>query len=162
MYTLRCTQRLRRRLPMEVTVAPPVPTTKLGDWYANVLFVRHQHLVLCTSERSLLSVIVPAKDPAQLPVRLRNGVRSLLLALGLPPATVATEIHEMAQLLVSKTANRSVLGTMNDIVHHCRWHGANRPTFDVRALEFELAEMPALTREFAFPREEAARLLGAA
>jgi len=161
-YTLRCTHRLLRRLPLAVTTHPVSSTTRLGDWYANVLFLRHQQLILCTSERSLLSVIVPAKDPDLLPVRLRNAAQSLFHVLQLPERSAAAELEEMRQLVVGTTVNRSVLGTMNDIVQHCRWHGANRPILDLQALELELAEMPAQSLAFGVPREQAAALLGAA
>lgn len=162
MYTLRCTQRLLRRLPLALTSPRLTPTTKLGDWYATLLFLRHQHLVLCTSERSLLTVIVPAKNPDMLPVRLRNAAHSLFHVLQLPEPGAASEIDEMKQLVVGKTVNRSVLGSMNEIVDHCRWHAANRPTLNLRALELELAEMPVQPLDFKFPREQAAALLGAA
>jgi hypothetical protein len=162
LYTLRCTQRLLRRLPLAVTKRRIAPTTRLGDWYANLLFLRKQHLILCTSERALLSVIVPAKDLDMLPVRVRNAVHSLFQALSLPAQAVAEELEQMSQLIVGKTANRSVLGTMNDIVNHCRWHSANRARLDLRRLELELAGMPAEPLEYAFPRDQAARLFGAA
>ena len=162
MYTLRCTQRLLRRMPLAITTRPIATTTKLGDWYANVLFLRKQQLILCTSERSLLSVVVPAKNLDMLPVRLRNAVQSLFRVLGLPARSAAGEIREMSHLIVGKTVSRSVLGTMNDIIQHCRWHTANRPSLDLRALELELAEMPAQPLEFGLPREQAAALLGAA
>jgi hypothetical protein len=139
-----------------------VPTTKLGDWYANVLFLRHQQLIVCTSERSLLSVIVPAKGLDELPIRLRNAAQSLFEALQLPRVGAEGELHEMRQLVVGKTLNRSVLGTMNDIIQHCRWHAANRRTLELRALELELAEMPAQPLAYGLPREQAAALLGAA
>ena len=149
-------------MPLTITTRPIAATTKLGDWYANVLFLRKQQLILCTSERSLLSVIVPAKNLDMLPVRLRDAVESLFRVLGLPEPVAAGEIREMVQLVVGKTVNRSILGTMNDIIHHCRWHVANRPTLDLRALELELAEMPAQPLEFGLPREQAAALLGVA
>jgi len=161
-YTLRCTQRLLRRLRLELTTRPITSTTKLGDWYANVLFLRHQHLILCTSERALLSVLVPARGLDMLPVRLRNAAESLFEALELPESSARRELEEMTQLVVAKTVSRSVLRSMNDIVDHCRWHAANRSTLDLRRLEFELAEMPAQTLQFGLPREQAAALLGAA
>ena len=61
MVTLRCTQKLLRRL--EVTDKPAAPTPVLGDWYANILFSRPHQLVLCVSERSLLPVVLLAKEP---------------------------------------------------------------------------------------------------
>jgi len=97
-----------------------------------------------------------------LPVRLRNAVDSLFRVLQLPAPRATSEIDEMKQLVVGKTLNRSVLGSMNDIVDHCRWHAANRPTLNLQALELELAEMPAEPLDFKFPREQAGALLGAA
>jgi len=145
-----------------VTARPIAPTTRLGDWYANLLFLRKQQLILCTSERALLSVIVPAKNLDMLPVRLRNALQSLGHALRLPPQGLAHELDQMGQLVVGKTVSRSVLGTMNDIVDHCRWHIANRPTLDLRRLELELAGMPAQPLEYGMPQDQAAALLGAA
>ncbi len=63
----------------------------------------------------------------------------------------------MTQLVVAKTVNRSVLGTMNDIVDHCRWHAINRSTLDLRRLELELAGMPAQTLEFGLPESRPLR-----
>jgi hypothetical protein len=39
-YTLRCTQRLLKRLDMKPEPAAPTPNTRLGDWYANLIHVR--------------------------------------------------------------------------------------------------------------------------
>ena len=97
-----------------------------------------------------------------LPVRLRNAAHALFQVLELPEPGATGEIGEMKQLVVGKTLSRSVLGSMNDIVHHCRWHAANRPRLDLRALELELAEMPAEPLAFKFPKVQAAVLLGAA
>lgn len=161
MYTLRCTKRLLRRLPHDVTASLPLPTTVLGDWYANVLYIRHAQLILCTNERSLLSVIVPARDPARLPIRLREAVTCLLRRLRVPAHLVVHEAQAMSELAVGRTVNRSVLGSMNDIGRHCRWHAEDHGALDLRQLELYLAEMPMLTIEPAFPRLKAAALLGA-
>lgn len=53
MVTLRCTQKLLRRLK-DLPQAPAAPpTTRLGDWYVNILFIRPCHLLLCVSEHTL-------------------------------------------------------------------------------------------------------------
>ena len=70
MFTLRCTRRLLERFG-EPAADVPAPTTVLGDWYANLLNVGRLRLVLCTSERTLLTVLVPAKDVSALPDQLR-------------------------------------------------------------------------------------------
>jgi hypothetical protein len=162
MYTLRCTRRLLRRLPLDLTPSVHGPSTTLGDWYANVLYIGRAQLVLCTSERSLLTVLVPAKGPRELPVRLRDGVGVMLSRLRVPAVAIRREIEAMSDVLVGRTVNRSVLGSMNDIAKHCRWAVEDRGGYlDLEALGQEMAEMPMLTMECAFPGEMARRLLGA-
>ena len=159
-YTLRCTRRLLRRLPFEPTESPPRPTTLLGDWYANVLFLGRSQLVLCTNERSLLSVIVPLKDAARLPIRLREAAASLLRSLGHPARAVTKEAKGMSELAIGRAVNRSVLGSMNDIARECRWYASQHGALDLTELELELTEMPMLSMEPSFSPQQAARLLG--
>jgi len=40
MFTLRCTARLRKRLGMTEETTSTPPSTKLGDWYAHLVFTR--------------------------------------------------------------------------------------------------------------------------
>jgi hypothetical protein len=56
--TIRCTRKLLKRLGAEAVIDPPSPTNRLGNWYAKLVFVRRVLLIICISERSLLSVIV--------------------------------------------------------------------------------------------------------
>ncbi len=159
MYTLRCTRRLLSKLPHETTASAPPATTILGDWYANVLNIGSARLILCTNERSLLSVIVPAKNPAQLPIRLRDAAVALFRRLGYPEEAIAHEERAMAELVVGPTANRSVLGSMTDITWHCRWYAEDHAVVDLRDLELRLADMPMLSQEPAAPEDRAAALL---
>ena len=53
-------------------------TTALGDWYANLLSIRRARLVLLVSDRSLLSVLVPARDWGNFTQRLRLALSDLL------------------------------------------------------------------------------------
>jgi hypothetical protein len=114
MVTLRCTQKLLRRMPGAPSATPAKPTTLLGDWYANLLFRKPQQLVLCVSERTLLPVIVPAKEFHTLPGRLALAVREVLLALGVSPSLADREHTEMQQFLFGRTGNKRVLGSLNE------------------------------------------------
>ena len=78
MYTLRCTQKLRSRGLKPATGVDRSPDTVLGDWYATLLHSRPQQLVLCVSERSLLPVVLAAKDARSLPQRLAEAVPVML------------------------------------------------------------------------------------
>jgi hypothetical protein len=116
MYTLRCTRKLLKRLGAQPSSESVAPATVLGDWYANLLYTRPQHLVLAMNERSLLCVLVPAAPGDQLGRRLRDAVSELLLAIGLPAAAVTAEAAAMESMAIGVTANRRVLGCMNDAV----------------------------------------------
>src|SRR5262249_47773564 len=116
MFTLRCTAKLRKRLGTRHELPATPPSTKLGDWYAHLLFTRPQ-LVLCVSERTLLPVLVPARDGSLLVARLCYAVGQMLTALGVGDAAVASEREAMKDAVIGKTVSRQVLGSMNDFVH---------------------------------------------
>jgi hypothetical protein len=92
MIVLRCTRKLLHRLRVEPVEAAPESSTLLGDWYANVLFVNRRPVVLAVSSRTLLPVLVPARDPASLPARLAAAVEEILRALGVQDARVEEEL----------------------------------------------------------------------
>lgn len=54
MFTLRCTQKLLQRMRLDVSdlrgAMTPEPTTALGDWYAHLLIIQRQHLVMLVSD----------------------------------------------------------------------------------------------------------------
>jgi hypothetical protein len=105
MYTLRCTQKLLRRIVGALPDSTAAPTTRLGDWYANLLFSKPQHLVLCVSERTLLPIVIPAKEIQLLPLRLADGVRDVLVALGIDPSLAEQEWEKMQSCQFGKTAS---------------------------------------------------------
>lgn len=87
MLTLRCTKKLLTRMKVKPDLQPPPSTTKLGDWYADVLNMGRERLVLCVSQRTLLPVVAPAAGAAtDLDAKLARGLRETLEALNVPKA----------------------------------------------------------------------------
>jgi len=115
MLTLRCTQKLLERGLAEDPVGTS-PTSTLGDWYANVLVRRPHHLVLCLSERTLLPVILPAKNLRTLPARLPEAICEILDQLGVARDAVEREREAMDVVRVGRTASRQMLGYLNDFM----------------------------------------------
>ena len=133
MFTLRCTQKLLRRGLTESLAGELAATTLFGDWYANVLVTRPQHLVLCISERTLLPVVVPAKGIGALPARLVEALPPILAALSIPPESVQAECEHMREHRIGRTANRRVLGSLNELMfllEHSLYHHPERSLLD--------------------------------
>ena len=85
MVTLRCTKKLLDRLDGQPCDEDAVPasTGRLGDWFANLLIVRRQQLVLAVSGVTLLPVLLPAATFKTLPQRFPVAVADMLVALGI-------------------------------------------------------------------------------
>jgi len=162
MITLRCTRKVARRLTLTPGAETQLPTNRLGDWYANALNIGHQRLVLCVSERSLLSLVLPARDLRQLPSRLPDAVRSLLERLGIPSEIAEPEIAAMLPIAVGLTRNRSVVGSMVDLAREAAFFLAPPiPRAPVADVELALAAVPCLQLEpDVFPFRTAGILLG--
>ena len=162
MITLRCTRKLASRLTLTPGAEHQDPTNKLGDWYANTLNVGHQRFVLCVSERSLLSLVFPAREVRQLPSRLPDAVRSLLDRLGVPAVVTAEEVAAMLPIAIGLTRNRSVVGSMVDLGREASFFLAPPvPRAPVADLELALAAVPCLQlKPDSFPFRTAGLLLG--
>jgi hypothetical protein len=63
MLVIRCTQKLLVRLKQTDDLRPVESTTRLGDWYGNVLQLGHRQHLLFISERSRLSVVIVEEPP---------------------------------------------------------------------------------------------------
>jgi len=140
MITLCCTQKLLRRLRIAELEAVP-PTNALGNWYANLIHVGHVQMVMATSERSLLTVLLPATElrKSLLP-NLYEAVRLLLQELGVDPLRAAAEVEAMREVRIGRTESRSVLGSMNDLSRMLDWEV--RDGLSPMEIMLRLAETP--------------------
>ena len=142
MVTLRRTQKMLRRVPGQPSASAPRPTTLLGDWYANLLFRKPQQLVLCVSERTLLPVIVPAKEFHTLPARLAGAVREVLAALGVAPTLADREHDEMQQYCFGRTESKRILGSLNEFMFELAYVMDARPGESLLQRALFLAKSP--------------------
>lgn len=166
MLTLCCTQKVRDRLKLSAELPPPAPATNaLGNWYVNLVrYGRHQ-IILATSERSLLTLMFPAKDLREsLELNIQVGLRALLRALDIPRAAIDREIGEMQFFMYGKASNRRVLGSMNEFAFMLSYY--MEKTNDPLALALRLADTPMRAlegvgkwKDFGVPKEVAVELL---
>jgi hypothetical protein len=164
---LRATQKVLRLLAQSGHSAG-ASDTALGDWYVNRIVIARQPLLLLVSEKSLLSILTPARDVKGLPKRLPEAVAARLRRLGIDEAVVAAEIAAMDAVVVGKTTDRSVTGQMVEFAKHLTYYlpdnGWNE--WDLHAAENRLAEMPCRASkpfdQVIFPQDTALRLLAEA
>jgi len=140
MYTLHCTAKLRERLKRPLSDATP-PSTALGDWYATALFWRPR-LALLVNERTLLPVLMPLAPAATLLQRIAPAVAEVLQMHGVGQDFIEREVAAMAEVRVAKTANRSVVGTMNEFSLEAEVYRDHRGLADPPRLAMRLADMP--------------------
>jgi len=98
MLVLRCTQKLLARLKQADNLADVESTTRLGDWYGNILQLgRRQHL-LFISERSRLPVVIPIRDGKRLASVFPDAVCEVLAHVSVAAEDIADERSRMRRL----------------------------------------------------------------
>jgi hypothetical protein len=126
MVVLRCTQKLLVRLKQAGELSPVESTTRLGDWYGNIIRIgRRQHL-LFISERSRLPVVLPIAELKRLTAVLPDAVCERLAIVGISFEDIADERWRMSEIAFGRTRNRSLLGTLNDFAFMAQQGNLNR------------------------------------
>ena len=118
MVVLRCTQTLLARLKQADNLPAVESTTRLGDWYGNILQLgRRQHL-LFISERSRLPVVVPIREGRRLANVFPDAVCEVLGNVGVAAADIADERSRMSEIVFGRT--RKALPPFDDLVDVAR------------------------------------------
>ena len=150
MYTLHCTRKLLDRFKQPISAAPLAPTTTLGNWYATVLFWKPQ-VALLVNERTLLPVLMPLAPAAKLADFFPAHLTAVLHALGVDANFIAREVEAMAQSSLAKTANRSVVGSMNEFSFLAEGYRDVMGTTNLLALTLRLADTPCSPIKYSSP-----------
>jgi hypothetical protein len=142
LFTLRCTQKLLDRLKAEPEPDVVQADTVLGDWYANLVRAGRAQVVLAVSERTLLPVVLAAKDGRSIVQRLSHELEPVLLSVGVPPDDATAECRAMQRWVFGKTADRRVLGSLNDLVFQLQVGLTESPERTLLAQSLWLAKTP--------------------
>ena len=138
MVLLRCTQRLLARLKQTDNLSDAESSTKLGDWYGNVLQLGRRQYFLFVSERTRLPVVIPIREARHLATVFPDTVCAVLAAVGVPAMDIAEERARMSEMVFGRTKNRSLLGTMTDYTFMAQHVDARRaePETPVELMHF--------------------------
>ena len=113
----------------------------LGNWYGTALFWKPQ-VALFLSTNTLLPVFVPLAPANTVQLRLKQSVEEFLRVLSTPEEAIAHEISAFDTIRVSKTADRSILGSLNEMVFHAKVDRDHFPELDLNSIALKLVEMP--------------------
>ena len=141
MLIVRGTKKLLDRIGGVTASEHDRSTTRLGDWYVNVLFWRPQ-VALFVSEATLLPVLTAFAPATTLLDRFPTTLLAHLQAHSIPRGFSEAELAGMSQIRVAKTASRSVLGVMNEFKYLAEVHAKLDGETDLVALSLRLAETP--------------------
>lgn len=158
MFTLHCTKKLLDRVQQQIAV-PCNANTRLGNWYATALFWKPQ-MALLVNERTLLPVMMPLAPSATLARRFPVALKDVLQGLDVPAAFIQAEIEGMNDVVYAKTANRSLIGMLNEFAFLAEAFRDRGGLVDPFALSLKLAGVPCgpLSKGAVFP-EDAVREL---
>ena len=162
-YTIHCTKKLLDRVKPHVRQTSTNTTTYLGNWYATALFWKPQ-VALLVNERTLLPVLMPLAPATELVQRFPEHLSSVLLAHGAPYALIEHELAAMQNSQYDKTANRSLVGMLNQFSYLAEGYRDYNQTTDLRWLSLKLSETPCspLYKSSISPDRELRRLIEAA
>ena len=152
--TLRLTQRalkwFRKQPGMDVLPA----TSRLVDWYGNILFTKHYRLLMCTSAESLLTILVPVKLIKSLENDIPRHIWKYLISIGVEGKVLEKELEQMIMVNIGKTQNRSILGAMNDMAFNAEILLERQGRDLYRTIEL-LNDTPYSTIKMKFPKDKA-------
>jgi hypothetical protein len=158
MIMLRCGHTLLRRIKAPIEDGSP-SGSNLGDWHARAVFTKPKHLVLCTNERSLLSVVIPLAPSSDLIERFRLAAVNRIRQIPAPSEILEKECSAFDEVHIGKTTNRSVISTMNQQVYRIQSYLAYPHPDDLEHLGFTLCDTPMSSISTHWPWLEAELIL---
>ena len=141
MLIVHATKKLLRHVGPPTLQEGEQSTTLLGQWYATALFWKPQ-VALLVNEPTLLPVLMPLAPAAGWPTRIAQQVATVLAAHGTPAAVIDEELQHMRDFRLATTANRSVVGIMNEFTHLAEAYRDHHPGQDLLDLAVRLARTP--------------------
>ncbi len=142
MLTVRCTTKLLKRMSAPDASVAPTPDTRLGDWYATVLQMRPQHLVLLVNERTRLAVVIAVRDFLAPGPNIADAIAHVLEDLGVEPGVVRAERRAMSAVSFARPSSRNISETMNALALRLEELRERSPNLADHALSLKLCEFP--------------------
>jgi hypothetical protein len=162
MVTLRLTHKLQKLLDIDLTEQLKSTTSRLGDWYANLVPTYAGDLIVFVNEKTLLSVAIPIWESDNLLLLFRLRIGNLLEMIGIQSKAIEHELLHYSHIQFGRTRSRSVLGSMNDIAFQYQViaeETENKANLSLSNAEYQLSQMPCKPIDYKVPSEVVKELL---
>jgi hypothetical protein len=147
MAILRCTKKLLTELKTKPSGGATC-SNELGSWHANLLRIDRRKCILFTNDATLYSFLIPGLKKPQFEnfreVFGQNLFKNLLWE-NFPQNQIEIVLDEHREIIIAKTNNRSVLGSMNDLVFQLKYRISamgGLVNIDLAELNHELNRIP--------------------
>jgi hypothetical protein len=118
MQVIHCTKKLLNELGALGSKMPPEHEAGfLGPWHANLIRIERRKCILFTNDRTLYSFLLAGvKKKDDFHDMFLMNLNSNLAVEGLRQGEILKALDEYSEIAIAPTTNRSVLGSMNDLV----------------------------------------------
>ena len=166
MLLIHCTGKLQLEMGLKASARATEEAQfgYLGSWHANLIHIDRRKTILFVNDRTLFNFIAPDVSRNQLRELSALFMHYLLCVLseeGFNERTKNKILSEYAEVVYAPSNNRRVLGSMNDLAFHYKYHvlesgGVHSP--DVPSIIRKLNRMPMGAIGYRFPIEALSNL----
>jgi hypothetical protein len=162
----RLSQKLSAKIEAGTLTALPLAENPLADWSAALFLVGRTQYILVSNTKSLYSTVLPGKgitDDSEFIDRALSSIRQVMEDDGHEAVYSQHIVPASASVRFAKALDRSVTGSMNDMIRHATYWLAQEdvPPFEV-GLRLNDIPMSALKSEgstHGFPRDVFAEMV---
>jgi hypothetical protein len=127
MQLLRCTKKLQKEMGLKKSDLSENEqgVSVLGSWHVNVIHIDGKKCLLFVNDKTLFNFIVPDIIRAQIRELSKIFISTLECVLSeesIPEVTVNKIMSEYESIQYANTNNKSVLGSVNDLAFHYKYH----------------------------------------
>ncbi len=163
--TVRCTHKLLKELRVKPVEFETTGEMSVRDWHANLLTLSRKKCILVTHTLSLYSFFiygVTRKDFDNFKALFNDHLRAQLKSEGLSKPALFDPEGDDVDLIITKTNNRSVLGSMNELSYGLEfavwdWEGSESPD-EVKMADY-VNDTPMTAIKETWPPRELKRIL---
>ena len=142
MTTIHTTQKAWNRLGKNRKSVIADDESTSDCWCAHIFYSGHTQFLMITNERTLLTVVLPAKDLQRISEVLPQSIDILLQTYGVEKPARDKYIQQLSALQYSRNTKRQILGSMNDFIRMAKYILEDEPGLSLLAVSLQLCNIP--------------------